>query len=79
MRRVGADKSAVGHAEAVALLDALHTVPAWVDAAAIARGQETFNRYGLTALPVLLCFSLVGGFGAPKINKGSVLHYCARE
>ena len=49
--------------------DEVTTVPAWVDWDAIARGQEVFVRYAGAAELALLHLSLVGGFGAPKINK----------
>ena len=47
----------------------LITVPSWVDWDRIKRGQNVFIRYaGGTGMSLLNC-SLVGGFGAPKINK----------
>jgi hypothetical protein len=53
----------------VALYQQLTTVPSWVDWKRVKRGQEVFVRYaGGTGLSLLHC-SLVGGFGAPKINK----------
>lgn len=44
-------------------------VPAWVDWAAIERGQAVFLRYAQSAAFGLLYFSLIGGFSAPKIVK----------
>lgn len=52
-----------------ALHKQLTSVPSWVDWDQIKRGQEVFVRYaGGSGLTLLHC-SLVGGFGAPKINK----------
>jgi len=52
-----------------ALYDQLTAVPSWVDWGKVRRGQQVFVRYaGGTGLTLLHC-SLVGGFGAPKINK----------
>ena len=51
------------------LYNQLTTVPSWVDWDQIRRGQNVFIRYaGGTGMSLLNC-SLVGGFGAPKINK----------
>lgn len=51
-----------------AFLHAARAVPAWVDWAAVARGQTFFRRNaGLVAI-CLLNLSLIGGFGSPRIN-----------
>ena len=51
------------------LVDDAATPPAWIDWASLARGQEVFVRYAGAAELSLLHLSLIGGFGAPKINK----------
>lgn len=52
-------------------LDQVNTVPKWYDAERIRRGQDFFIRRQGSALSSLLYLSLIGGFGAPRINKGS--------
>lgn len=52
-----------------ALCEHLLSTPAWVDWDSIARGQDVFVRHAGGAGIALLNCSLVGGFGAPKINK----------
>ena len=49
--------------------DSVRTLPSWLDWESLARGQEVFVRYAGAAEMSLLHLSLVGGFGAPKINK----------
>jgi hypothetical protein len=62
-------RAAAGAPEACALLRQLCDVPAWVDWAALRRGQLVFLRHGPGAGIALMYLSLVGGFSAPKINK----------
>ena len=45
------------------------TIPEWVDWERMMRGQLVFQRYCQTSLLSLLYSSLLGGFGAPLINK----------
>ena len=54
---------------ALALRRQLLATPAWVDWEAVRRGQDVFVRHAGGAGIALLNCSLVGGFGAPKINK----------
>jgi hypothetical protein len=51
------------------LYEQVTTVPSWVDWERVNRGQQVFVRYAGGSGMALLHCSLVGGFGAPKINK----------
>ncbi len=53
----------------VAFVDSVSHVPSWVDWEQLERGRNVFLRYGPGAGIGLMYLSLVGGFGAPKINK----------
>ncbi|KAJ4424545.1 hypothetical protein N0V82_000869 [Gnomoniopsis sp. IMI 355080] len=50
-----------------ALWSQLHTIPAWVDWAQIARGQAVFYRYGGPAIVSLTFQSLVGGMAGWRV------------
>ena len=62
------DSSAVD-ADCFRFMTKYSSVPSWVDWGQIARGQRVFQRYGPIGLLILLYSSLIGGFGAPLINK----------
>ncbi|KAI8358770.1 hypothetical protein B0O80DRAFT_526551 [Mortierella sp. GBAus27b] len=51
------------------LVEQLTTVPDWVDWEQVRRGQQVMWKYIYFISHVLLHFSLVGGFSAPKITK----------
>ena len=57
------------HPAAAAFLGAARVVPAWVDWEAIAVGQQFFQINAAANSLALLNLSLIGGFGAPKINR----------
>lgn len=71
IRSAAADAAHPAHDAAKALLTDVTRSPEWLDRAAVARGQQAFVRYGFGSLSMLFFFSLVGGFGAPRINKGT--------
>jgi len=48
-------------------LKSAYTEPSWLDWNLIEKGQQLFKRYEVSALLCLLCYSLVGGFTAPRI------------
>ena len=77
IRAAAADSMHPAHAPAQALLEQTTRDPVWLDRAQLARGQEVLIRYGVGSLSMLFYFSLVGGFGAPQINKGACVH-CVR-
>ena len=72
IRAAASDSNHPCHAAAQALLDQCTTDPSWLDRDSVARGQDMFVRYGFGSLAMLFFFSLVGGFGAPRINKGTL-------
>ena len=61
---VSADDVAVANA----FLDAVTTVPEWVDWDRVVRGQRVFIKNCTAFSLALLHISLVGGFGAPRVN-----------
>lgn len=55
------------HPKLAELWDEVNDIPAWVDWAQIARGQDVFYRYGGATLTGLAYQSLLGGMGANRV------------
>ena len=60
---------AAGDVAAAALIDSMRVVPPWVDAARVRSGAEFFCANIVASGTCLMNLSLIGGFGAWRINK----------
>jgi hypothetical protein len=61
--------SAAGDAAATALIDSMRVLPPWADMQRVASGAEFFCANIVAAGTCLMNLSLIGGFGAWRINK----------